>query len=667
MNIFFCIFHHYGLSHFRKRTIRSNWMREFSFSYEERHLHCSATMLILLMLSLGDVHIVNGSCEFPVAWTGEWYQYGKIAPIILNTTVIGERTCIERSEDSYIVYGDKCYYCIIINDRHENVIQFREGWCYTEQTTLDEMCSNIKSDDTLYSMFRINSKPIPCPFSGPSFTFTYDKGFGECAMPISLGEKCTDESKLLLKYQACPDIKRSESNTEELQCLAVWNDGRNKYLVGTLKGRSISSAEKMYRCFLYEEKTHHQGKVAYLLAQSGEPTCNGLTTVSEGSPTIKLTKVDKEHNRCKYPSWITEHHDWRSLDGTKVYHFTNKNATLKVKVQNTDGDTFHEEKIVCHNLEKLHPTENTQGYKVKLIAHVTSGCDIGYVCMIFHKRDHHIIELQQSDEKAIMPDEACSLADTSTMAYTTLISSSLRQRRCPNPGRYVILGFTPFSVSNTSFRRQRRSERHSSRITRKRTWHEDISEKELYEQQRQHQQQHHHHHHHQYGGEQHQQQQELQREDCKRTNVEIGCASSDQNEILIGKTCDTEEITYYCHGSWEEKNIWYTIVSLKTNQPSPSFGQTFCFSMQFDGSTEKTSVTGKAIKTQVSEQELWLTKLDRVCSRGQIEEERSYTLVSQGVCEDMEKAYSSLAPLFSKSIILFVAIMGNCAVIFLLR
>lgn len=180
---------------------------------------------------------------------------------------------------------------------------------------------------------------------------------------------------------------------------------------------------------------------------------------------------------------------------------------------------------------------------------------------------------------------------------------------------------------------------------------------------------------------------------------------------------------YYCHGSWEEKNIWYTIVSLKTNQPSPSFGQTFCFSMQFDGSTEKTSVTGKAIKTQVSEQELWLTKLDRVCSRGQIEDERSYTLISQGilmnkrasivfyfyhfisslyvitchvitcyvitcyvcrchtaynrcnhlifiiagVCEDMEKAYSSLAPLFSKSIILFVAIMGNCVVIFLLR
>ncbi|KOC68029.1 hypothetical protein WH47_03187 [Habropoda laboriosa] len=538
--------------------------------------------------------IVLGSCEFPAGWTGEWYQYEKLVSISVNATVLGERTCVERSEQSYIIYGDNCYHCIIVNDRHENVIQFREGWCYTKRTTLDDMCSNIKSDDTLFSMFRVNSKAIPCPFSGPSFTFTYDKGYGECSMPISLAEKCTDESKLLLKYQACPDVKRSESNTEELECLAVWNDGRNKYLIGTLKGRSVSGAEKMYRCFLYEEKTHHQGKMVYLLAQSGEPNCNGLTTVSEGSPMIKLTKVDKEHNRCKYPSWITEHHDWHSLDGTKVYHFTNKNATLKVRAQNADGDTFHEEKVVCHNLEKWPPTESTQGYKVKLIAHVTSGCDIGYVCMIFHKRDHHVIELQQSSEKAIMPDEACSLADTSTMAYTTLISSSLRQRKCPNPGRYTIFGFARFHLPGTSFRRQRRSEKRSSRITKRRTWHEDHGD------------------------------------DCKSGSVEIGCASTDQSEIVIGKTCDNDETTYYCHGSWEEKGTWYTIVSLKTNQVSSNLGQTYCFSMRPSDNKGKASVTGKTSRSKVPEQELWLTKLDRVCRREETEDERLCTLATQG-------------------------------------
>lgn len=89
---------------------------------------------------------------------------------------------------------------------------------------------------------------------------------------------------------------------------------------------------------------------------------------------IFLLTVDKEHSRCKYPAWVTQHHDWHSLDGTKDYHFTNKNATLKIKAQAQDanGEMFHEEKIVCHNLEKLYPNES-MGNKVKLVAHVTSG------------------------------------------------------------------------------------------------------------------------------------------------------------------------------------------------------------------------------------------------------------------------------------------------------
>lgn len=98
------------------------------------------------------------------------------------------------------------------------------------------MCTMITSDDILYSMFRVNSKPISCPFSGASFTFTYNRGYGECTMPISLAEKCTDESKLLLKYQACPDVGGAESNSKlivvkvlsasdqlRLPCLIYWN------------------------------------------------------------------------------------------------------------------------------------------------------------------------------------------------------------------------------------------------------------------------------------------------------------------------------------------------------------------------------------------------------------------------------------------------------------
>ncbi|XP_003693190.2 ubiquitin carboxyl-terminal hydrolase 34 [Apis florea] len=251
------------------------------------------------------------------------------------------------------------------------------------------------------------------------------------------------------------------------------------------------------------------------------------------------------------------------------------------------------------------------------------------------------------------------------------IGSSLRQRKCPNPGRYIILG--PFDIS-TSFHQQHRSERHS-RITKRRTWHEDVPQKELHEQHQQihHHNHHHHHHHHQHHQQQQQQQYEgehhqQQRGDCKNTNVQIGCVSSNQTEIVIGKTCDTEETTYFCHGSWEEKDSWYTIVSLKTNQASLSFEQTFCFSMRFSNNIEKTSMTTRAVKMKVSEQKLWLTKLDRICRREQVEDERSYTLINQGICEDVEKAYSSLASLFSNSRIVYIAVVGNyAAYIFLLR
>lgn len=620
-----------------------------------KHFRCRgwilspSSVLILLVLPLCDLPYANGSCEFPASWAGEWYKHTKQS-MMVNSTMLGERTCVERSKDSYVVYENNCYHCMIINDRHENVIQYREGYCFQDYTTLEDMCSNINSDDTLNSMFRVNSQPIPCPFSGPSFTFTYDKGKGECATHISLAERCTDESKLLLKYQACPNVESTESNTEELQCLALWNDGRNKYLVGTLKGMTAVGSDKTYRCFLYEEKPHHQGKVVYLIAQSGDTTCNDLTTVSQGSITIKLTKVDKEHNRCKYPAWITEHHDWHSLDGTKVYHFTNKNATLKVKVQEAEGDSYHEEKIVCHNLEKSYPNDNTQGYKVKLVAHVTSGCDIGYVCMIFHKRDHHVIELQESDQKAIMPDEACSLSDPSTMPYVTLISSTLRQRKCPNPGRYVIPGrsFAPFHMPA---RRQRRGEKRLTRTPKRTSWQDDMQDQT------------------DQGtilaaGEEAVHEEDGRREEeCKSAEVQIGCSSVEQNELIIGKSCDRDQSVYYCHGSWEEKGTWYTIVSQRTAQLTVGLGQAFCFSMRFGSIAERTagrSDRSKAVGL-LDQQQLWLSRPERVCRREPTVDEWAYRLTSQGVCGDVTKAASSLAALFSLSRILFALIVGTCA------
>lgn len=93
------------------------------------------------------------------------------------------------------------------------------AFCQSREV-LPTLCSLITGDALLYSMFRENATPVPCPFRGP-FTFTYNRGHGECKSPVSSIDTCTEESRLLLIYQACPDIEGSESTGIhiKLECL----------------------------------------------------------------------------------------------------------------------------------------------------------------------------------------------------------------------------------------------------------------------------------------------------------------------------------------------------------------------------------------------------------------------------------------------------------------
>ncbi|KAH0535434.1 hypothetical protein KQX54_016405 [Cotesia glomerata] len=520
------------------------------------------------------------------------------------------------------------------------------GTCSSERKSLQEICESIRTDDSLFTMFRLNPEPITCPFNGAPYTFTYNRGDKECNSPVSVAESCTDPSKLLLKYQACPDIEDSESITEELQCLALWKDGRNKYLVGTLKlfGRSAATNEETFRCFLYE-RNHHGEKVTYDIAQSGDSTCSALNDVSQGSRTIKLTKVDREHNKCKYPQWVTKHHAWHSLDGTRAYHFTTGNATLKVEQSKDQQNKGHkyEERIVCHNLESIDSPDK----KVKLVAHITSGCDIGYVCMIFHRRSAGVIELQQSNVKTILPEEACKQQeDLSVMPYITLITSTLEKKRCPQPGRYHVVNYGSSHALSIPSRRQRKdtniqirdtpsssssslsssvSSSISQRAAEKRTWEEKNDD-----------------------------------EQCSVSDIQIGCTTSDQSEMIIINTCEDKHEAYTCHDSWEEKGVWYTIVSQKQKSLSgisinvnsgSSIGSesavtnaSFCFSMRWVDPTPKLSGRGSRVE---QEQELRLTWPVREFQRDD-PNQWTYKLSNQGVCEDITRASATSASSFSR-------------------
>jgi hypothetical protein len=102
--------------------------------------------------------------------------------------------------------------------------------------TLQNLCDQIPGDALLYSMFKIDAEPIKCPIRGelqfeifitswnfngnfihhPSgpFLFTYNRGHGECTNPVSNIESCTEDSRMLLSFQACPDVPGTESTSE---------------------------------------------------------------------------------------------------------------------------------------------------------------------------------------------------------------------------------------------------------------------------------------------------------------------------------------------------------------------------------------------------------------------------------------------------------------------
>lgn len=79
-----------------------------------------------------------------------------------------------------------------------------------EKGTLRTICPLITGDALLYSMFRETGNPMLCPFK-PPYTFTYNRGHGDCKNPISTVEACTQDSRLMFRYQACPDVEGSES------------------------------------------------------------------------------------------------------------------------------------------------------------------------------------------------------------------------------------------------------------------------------------------------------------------------------------------------------------------------------------------------------------------------------------------------------------------------
>lgn len=426
----------------------------------------------------------QGDCKFPNTWFGLWFHpdYPDEALIINETAISNKGACYETipANYKYLLYSnyEKCYRCLVIHERHKNVLQFRESDC-SSSASLRENCGNIPTDNALISMFRQYPKvdPVPCPFKNSPFAFEYSSnGYQFCRNSNSVVQSCTDDTRMIFKFNACTDYN-IESKVTELVCLGTWREGSNRYLVGLMSDteRKMVHDEKYY-CFIYSEqrnKTH----LLYHISQSADQNCNDIQSDQEGALIMKL--ISSNHTKCMFPSWATVHHTWYTLDHKLIYKFSSRNATLRILANNRfkssgieslsfmsdDNDDsgiedesneeaktlewrggkarkiFHqsrsqkmadnETKVICHSI--LEADE----HKAQIVAHITTGCNSGYVCIVLYRRSDSLIELQQSESSVHNYEEACGNFGFENTKFITLINNSKRPVPCPHSGRFV--------------------------------------------------------------------------------------------------------------------------------------------------------------------------------------------------------------------------------------
>ncbi|XP_043071167.1 uncharacterized protein LOC6567544 isoform X3 [Drosophila grimshawi] len=381
------------------------------------------------------------NCTFPARWEGSWFLSGYQQSIHIKGSQFSYRgRCAASDGNKYLIVDEKgCHRCLVIYEKHKNVLQYKESppdFCKGRET-LQNLCDQIPGDALLYSLFRESAEPVKCPLKGP-FIFTYNRGHGECKSPVSNIESCTEESRLLLSFQACPDVQGTESTVEELTCLATWKDGNSRYLVGLVSHHHAISNEERYRCFVYEKISSLMGgpsmlsskDAEYKLAQSGDATCNGLDSAEVGSRIMSLRKPPAAE-RCDFPAWFKGPRHWHALMGNAVYNYHSNDGSVHIIKPNG----YMETRALCEQINKQTSTE------MMAVVHYTTGCQSGFMCMMFYRRDTHVIEIQ-TGKPAIRLEDACASDhfDFNKMAYITLLASNPEPHICPMEGLYNLRG-----------------------------------------------------------------------------------------------------------------------------------------------------------------------------------------------------------------------------------
>eukprot|EP00090_Calanus_glacialis_P012271 TRINITY_DN20758_c0_g1_i5.p1 TRINITY_DN20758_c0_g1~~TRINITY_DN20758_c0_g1_i5.p1 ORF type:complete len:549 (-),score=86.66 TRINITY_DN20758_c0_g1_i5:291-1937(-) len=395
------------------------------------------SLLLLFVAAITGCLCENIDCKLPSSWWGIWFQQGVRPYMTIDKESISSKgACHVRHKDRVMVKkSNSCYKCIVIHRRHANVLQYKETLSCSPKPgpDLQTMCRTIPGDAPLYTLFRVDTHSIRCPIQGP-LHFSYNFGRGLCAYPLSKLESCTLDTRISLKYQACPNVPGSEMKETQFECLAGWREGRHSFLVGKMENSHITVDEDKYRCIMWE-KAVEEGETKIYLSISGDASCNGLFSTREGRALV-LYPVNPESS-CKFPSWLREGKLWNSLDEKIQLDMSEESASglllTRRELVDHGGRYYHQEEtsnIICSS----HRQESDD--LVVMVNHETRGCTTGYVCTTFRKRDNRVAEMRMGS-MAVTPEYACDKEYfTNSLPFHTIVGGE--SSRCPLSGRFSV-------------------------------------------------------------------------------------------------------------------------------------------------------------------------------------------------------------------------------------
>jgi len=375
-------------------------------------------------------------CEIPPDWHGQWFEFGQREAISISAKNISHKGhCItSRTPDKFIFHDRKakCSRCAVIYKKHHNVIQYKESLCvpsYRKKGIL-ELCYRIGADTSLKSMFRLETEPWPCPIGqvDAAYQFSYAKGHGECNYPLSSMNMCSDQSRMVMRYQACADVKGSETSVKEVQCYGSWKEGSTHYFLGMLNDSHLrrDNYEGRFRCFAHQKIFN-----GFKLSQSGDARCD-IWSPDEGYVTMRINKVSSPGDECRLPDWVlanSRHTRYLSLDKSVEYKI-DPNSTVTVTSTLTSS-----KKLTCSRLVK----EQRANFS-RMIMQVNFDCESGFICLEMTRKSGTVMTVRQG-RLSRNPEEACdqTLFFDAHIKPTLLVSQLKEPGRCPLVGKYSIV------------------------------------------------------------------------------------------------------------------------------------------------------------------------------------------------------------------------------------